>query len=552
MPKRKRQTTLYSDSDPEELDSNYECGIFIPDPEDSGDDISENELDDESSSEENDNLFQNVTFEKIYENYSESQKKLEPEYVYDWNSGESIYTDTLNDELLLSDSIKKKIQNSTPVELFELYFSNEFKHHVIDATKSNGYDLSYNDFDTFVGILIVSSYNIRMNLRDYWSQDPKLNCPAIKNAMSRNKFLEIKRKIKYSKYDEYNDSDRAWKVRKMINIFRKNIQQFGFFSTALSIDEMMVKFFGRTVLKQFMRQKPIRFGIKLWAICTSSGYLLDFDIYCGKNSFGIGEKLKSISLGSRVVMQMLHQLLNSTNIKKLHKYHIYVDNFFMSVDLVVHLKKIGLRITGTVRKDRVGTIKNKLSLGKNAVRGEYQVQNEKNSSMNYVLVKDNKDVMLLSTAAGVTPTSSIQRFSKEKKVKCSHEFPNIIAVYNKYMGGVDLHDYRCNRVAPSIGSKKWTWTIFCRMIQSALTNATILRNLCDGKNKKISSKDIAISVSNHYLNKAKSTELFEHKKESKQRGSCATTSCPQRTTNFCVDCNLYFCLFCFEKIHASK
>ena len=76
---------------------------------------------------------------------------------------------------------------------------------------------------------------------------------------------------------------------------------------------------------------------------------------------------------------------------------------------------------------------------------------KQNSGMNYVLVKDNKHVILLSTAAGVTPTSSIQRFSKDRKVKCSHKYPNIIAVYNKYMGGIDLHDYSCNRVSPSIG-----------------------------------------------------------------------------------------------------
>ena len=223
---------------------------------------------------------------------------------------------------------------------------------------------------------------------------------------------------------------RARRVRKMMNIFRQNIQQFGFFATALSIDQMMAKFFERTVLKQFMRSKPTRFGIKLLAICTSSGYLLDFDIYCGKNSFGLDEKFKNVALGSRVVLEMLHQLLISASPRKLQMYHVYIDNFFISTDLAADLKKIGVKTTGTVRKDRLGQITNKNSFGKNAVTGDYQVQHE-NSGMNYISVKDSKDVSLLSTATGVPPTSSMKRFSKEKEGKCSYKFPNVIAVYRE-------------------------------------------------------------------------------------------------------------------------
>jgi len=48
----------------------------------------------------------------------------------------------------------------------------------------------------------------------------------------------------------------------MLNKFRENIQSFGYFGTALSIDEMMVKSYARTSMKQFIRGKPIRFGLK--------------------------------------------------------------------------------------------------------------------------------------------------------------------------------------------------------------------------------------------------------------------------------------------------
>ena len=67
----------------------------------------------------------------------------------------------------------------------------------------------------------------------------------------------------------------------------------------------------------------------MWEICTSFGYLLDFDVYCGKNSFWLDEKLKSCALGSRVVLQMIHELLISTGPRKLQNYHIYIFATFL-------------------------------------------------------------------------------------------------------------------------------------------------------------------------------------------------------------------------------
>ena len=99
------------------------------------------------------------------------------------------------------------------------------------------------------------------------------------------------------------------------------------------------------------------------------------------------------------IFGFVHFSKNPKNSKNIHTCFWLILTFFS--------EKIGLRITGTVRKDRIGTIKNKLSLDKNAVRGEYQVQNEKNSGMNYVLDKDNKDVMHLSIAASVVMNSQM-------------------------------------------------------------------------------------------------------------------------------------------------
>ena len=102
--------------------------------------------------------------------------------------------------------------------------------------------------------------------------------------MSHATFMEIKSKLKMNKSGDTNDNDKPWKVRKVLQIFRKNLHQFGFLSTPLSVDKIMVKFHGHTNLQQFMQNKPELWGIKELGIYSPEGYLFDCDIYCGKGS----------------------------------------------------------------------------------------------------------------------------------------------------------------------------------------------------------------------------------------------------------------------------
>lgn len=51
----------------------------------------------------------------------------------------------------------------------------------------------------------------------------------------------------------------------------------------LSYDESMIAYFGRHGCKQFIKGKPMRFGYKVWSLCTPAGYLINFEIYQGQN-----------------------------------------------------------------------------------------------------------------------------------------------------------------------------------------------------------------------------------------------------------------------------
>jgi len=154
--------------------------------------------------------------------------------------------------------------------------------------------------------------------------------------MARSKFEKIKSKLKYSKAKNNNSNDKAWRVRELMKMFQRNILKFGFWRTALSVDEMMAKSYAKTSLKQFIRGKPTRFGLKFWGLCTTDGYLLNFDLYCGKNSV-VREKLAKCVLSSRVVMNLLKPFFEMTAPGKIPLYHVYFDNFFTNLDLVVYI-----------------------------------------------------------------------------------------------------------------------------------------------------------------------------------------------------------------------
>ena len=65
----------------------------------------------------------------------------------------------------------------------------------------------------------------------------------------------------------------------------------------LAVDEAMIKFQGRSSLKQYLPKKPIKRGIKVWVLADSSnGYFSRLEVYTGKK----GDRVEE-GLGARVV-----------------------------------------------------------------------------------------------------------------------------------------------------------------------------------------------------------------------------------------------------------
>ena len=87
-----------------------------------------------------------------------------------------------------------------------------------------------------------------------------------------------------------------------------------------------------------MPKKPVRRGIKVCALAdTSNGYIANFQVYTGKQ----GDSTEK-GLGIKVVKHLTTPYVNSCR-------HVYFDNFFMGIDLLLDLQRSGLYRCGTLR-----------------------------------------------------------------------------------------------------------------------------------------------------------------------------------------------------------
>ena len=159
-------------------------------------------------------------------------------------------------------------------------------------------------------------------------------------AISRDRYLEIKKCIHLADNQRLKKGDKMAKVNPMYDLLNKSLQRLGIFHKNLSIDESMVPYFGNHSGKMFIRGKPIRFGYKLWVLTGNDGFPYHIQIYSGRDP---SIKNHDKPLGYRVVDTLLKPVRELSS-PSLHTIHF--DNFFTSYSLLTHLKEQKFKATG--------------------------------------------------------------------------------------------------------------------------------------------------------------------------------------------------------------
>nr|CAI5851347.1 unnamed protein product [Callosobruchus analis] len=98
------------------------------------------------------------------------------------------------------DNAKNQIQSKTPVEIFETFFDDEGTGFIAEqanlyASQNNNhvFRVTQEEIKVFLAILLLSGYNKLPRQRNYLCLDEDLLVSPVANAMSRNRFQEIKK-----------------------------------------------------------------------------------------------------------------------------------------------------------------------------------------------------------------------------------------------------------------------------------------------------------------------------------------------------------------------
>ena len=164
----------------------------------------------------------------------------------------------------------------------------------------------------------ISGYNLNMgiiaipDIRSYWSTSWVSHVPFFGQLFSKNRFEIILWMLHVSSTPTGHTPKRLHKVHILLNALVSNFKRYMHPSSNLSVDEIMVGFRGRFGAKQYMPNKPTKYGIKAFTIAYSAnGYILDTLLYTGADTLeNSNPQYSHLPQPARVVLTLSSEYLN--------------------------------------------------------------------------------------------------------------------------------------------------------------------------------------------------------------------------------------------------
>ena len=246
----------------------------------------------------------------------------------------------------------ERANNFSYLNYFQLFVSNQIIEKIAVYTASNARHKGQANFNppsvdeikAFFGLYIATNdFIVTPSDHRLFIQDETkwlFHTPRFRTVFTRKHFEEIKCFIHFS--DPYDvipdrsspDYDPLYKTGPFINHLQEKFKSLWTPKPQISIDEAMVSFKGRLRTKQFISNKPVRFGIKLWKLCESAtGYCYKFDVYMRKSK-DADDPLplrRSAAISMNLVKGLEHK-----------NYDVYMDNYHTSVPLFLALADKGI------------------------------------------------------------------------------------------------------------------------------------------------------------------------------------------------------------------
>uniref|UniRef100_A0A1I8H3C2 DDE_Tnp_1_7 domain-containing protein n=1 Tax=Macrostomum lignano TaxID=282301 RepID=A0A1I8H3C2_9PLAT len=168
----------------------------------------------------------------------------------------------------------------------------------------------------FLGMVLFMGINSKPTIRHYWSTDVMYRNPYFQQAESlpRWRFLQLLAYFRCYDCREFDINDPLCKVRPFLDLISRICRETYRPEQDVAIDETLILYKGRLLLKQYIPSKKAKYGIKLYCLTESTtGYLWNFllhSVEAEHATFGAGLQCDELSMSERVVVELSRELLD--------------------------------------------------------------------------------------------------------------------------------------------------------------------------------------------------------------------------------------------------
>lgn len=338
------------------------------------------------------------------------------------------------------------------------------------------------EIEAVIGLLYFSGVlkSGRLNTKDLWKSDGT-GVEIFRMCMSRNRFRFLLCHIRFddiTSREERKAVDKLAAVREVFDIFVDKCKSAYTPYHYVTVDEKLEAFRGRCAFRQYMPNKPNKYGIKIFALCDSKlFYTSTMEVYVGKQPEGPFKVDNSPS----AVVERLCQPIKGTG------RNVTVDNWFTSISLLQHLKKnYRLTLLGTIRKNKRELPLEFTNPSKRPEKSSMFAFHDDCTLVSYIPRK-NKNVLLVSS------------MHHDDQIDETTNKPEMIMTYNATKSGVDTVDKLCSDYNCARNTRRWTMVIFYAMLNVAGINSFVIHNI-NNPNKKTLRRDFIRQLSFQLIN----------------------------------------------------
>lgn len=322
----------------------------------------------------------------------------------------------------------------------------------------------------FIGITFKMGVLWRPRVRHYWSKRVGFADPIIKSSMTGKRYQQIYANLTFA----IPGTASGYAKIKMVDEYLQQRCQLAMFLTQhFAVDESMIRCLSRFCSwKQFMARKPIKWGIKVFCLVLSTGFLWNWHIYRGK-----GDTVLKAQVQSAMYHLIFVVLLCSSDFD--HRGCVlFCDAAFTSLKLFSDLfTKRGIRAVGPINLGK-GVANNTADTwpfqpftkqhGEYLWRGWDRVAYKKLTStppgyLQALVWKDNKFVTILATCYIEAAKKKCKRWIRALKRYDDNVVVRLcLILYAVHMGHVDRCDKNIalSKIKPRRCKKRYHRAVF--------------------------------------------------------------------------------------------